>query len=193
MATATAGRTGDRGVAEAFASTWFLFVITGVLWLLLGFLVLSYRPTSVSIAVVFIAIVFAMGALSCFAIATVFSGGVRVLAIIGGVLAVLAAIGTLVWPSPTLLIVSVFVAWYLLVRGIFDVVIALTNTGTRGWWLVLLAGIAGIALGAWAIGNPDRSVLLLITIIGVYAIFHGVADLMAGFQYRRLRHELGSS
>ncbi len=181
----------DREVAEAFARGWFLFVITGILWLLLGFMVLSYRPASVSIAVVLIAIVFAMGALSSFAIATVFPGGLRIVGLVVGVLAVLAAIGALVWPSPTLLIVSVFVAWYLLLRGIFDVVVAFMNTGTRGWWLVLLAGVVGIALGAWAIGNPDRSVLLLITIIGIYAIFHGVAELMAGFQYRHLRHELG--
>jgi uncharacterized membrane protein HdeD (DUF308 family) len=75
----------------------------------------------------------------------------------------------------------------------FDVVISLSNTNLKGWWLLLLAGIISFALGAWTIGNPDRSVLLLVTILGVYAIFHGVAELMFGFQVRTRRDELGIS
>ena len=97
------------------------------------------------------------------------------------------------WPGPTILVVSIFVAWYLLFRGIFDVVIALSISDRKGWWLILLSGIVSIALGAWAIGNPDRSVLLLVTIVGVYAVFHGVAELMAGFQLHALRQEVEGS
>ena len=184
---------GGRGseVAEFYARGWWLFAVTGTLWLLLGFMVLSYRPASISITVVFIAIVFWMGALSCFAVAAITRGGLRWLAVTVGILAALAGVGALVWPSPTVLIVSVFVAWYLLLRGLFDVVISLMNTAVRGWWILLLGGIISVALGAWAIGNPDRSVLLLVTIVGIYAIFHGTAELVAAFQYRHLRRELG--
>ena len=183
----------DRQVAESYARSWALFVVTGILWLLLGFMLLSYRVSSISITVVFIAVVFWMGAFSLFALSVVTSGGWRILVIIGAITAVAAGIGALVWPAPTLLVVSIFVAWYLLVSGIVEVVISLSNTDVRGWWLSLVAGIISIGLGAWAIGNPDRSVLLLVTIIGVYAIFHGVAQLMAGFHYRSLRRDLGIS
>ena len=119
------------------------------------------------------------------------SGGWRALAITFGILASLAAVGALVWPAPTLLIVSIFVAWYLLFSGIFEVTVALSNTDVRGWWIRLLGGIASFALGAWAIGNPDRSVLLLVTVIGVFAIFRGTADLVTGFQLREVRDEVG--
>jgi len=183
----------DRQIAEGYARSWALFVVTGILWLLLGFMLLSYRVSSISITVVFIAVVFWMGALSLFALSVVTSGGWRILVIIGAITAVAAGIGALVWPAPTLLVVSIFVAWYLLVSGIVEVVISLSNTDVRGWWLSLVAGIISIGLGAWAIGNPDRSVLLLVTIIGVYAIFHGVAQLIAGFHYRELRKDLGIS
>jgi uncharacterized membrane protein HdeD (DUF308 family) len=178
-------------VVDAFTARWFLFVITGILWLLVGFLALSYRPSSISIAVVFVAIVFWMGALSAFAVAFVTQGGWRIVAAVTGVLAALAAVGALVWPAPTLLIVSLYIAWFLLIRGIFDVFMSLSHTNVRGWWLNLISGILAIGLGAWAIGNPDRSVLLLITIIGVFAIFHGVAELVAGLHYRQLRRDLG--
>ena len=53
-------------------------------------------------------------------------------------------------------------------------------------------GIVGIGLGAWAIGNPDRSVLLLVSIIGIWAIFKGAADLVASFEYRRIGKELAA-
>ena len=189
----TAAQDPDLAVVDAFTGSWILFVITGILWLLLGFMCLSYRPASVSIVVVFIAIVFWMGALSAFALAVVTRGGWRIFTIVAGVLAALAGIGALVWPSPTLLIVSVFVAWYLLIRGVFDVVISLSHTSVRGWWLLLISGIISFGLGAWAIGNPDRSVLLLITIVGIFAIFHGVAELVAGLHYRQARREMGLS
>jgi uncharacterized membrane protein HdeD (DUF308 family) len=188
-----AAKDASLGVVDAFTANWFLFVITGILWLLLGFLALSYRPSSVSIAVVFIAVVFWMGALSALAVAFVTRGGWRILAAVTGALAALAAVGALVWPEPTLLIVSLYVAWFLLIRGIFDVFISLSHTNVRGWWLNLISGIIAIGLGAWAIGNPDRSVLLLITIIGIFAIFHGTAELVAGLHYRQLRRDLGLS
>ncbi len=182
-----------RAVAETYGRNWLLFVVSGILWLLLGFMLLSYRVSSISVAVIFIAVAFWMGAISAFVVASVLSGGWRALAITFGILVSLAAVGALVWPAPTLLIVSIFVAWYLLFSGIFETGVALSNTDVRGWWIRLLGGIASIALGAWAIGNPDRSVLLLVTIIGIFAIFRGTADLVAGFQFRELRHDVDGS
>ena len=110
--------------------------------------------------------------------------------IVCGVLALGAGIAAIAWPGPTLVVLSVFVAWYLLIRGVFDVVLALTHTHVQGWWLGLIGGVIGIALGAWAIGNPDRSVLLLVTIIGIWSIVKGVVDLVSAFRFRDLQKEL---
>jgi uncharacterized membrane protein HdeD (DUF308 family) len=182
----------ERSVAEAYASTWWLFLIAGILWLLLGFIVLSLRPASISVCVILIAVAFWLGGITQLGLAFVLVGGWRWLAIIGGTLAIAAGIAALVWPEPTLVVISIFVAWYLLIRGLFDVCIALSHTHVQGWWMPLVAGIIGIALGAWAIGNPDRSVLLLVTIIGIWAIFKGAADLVASFSYHRLQKELAA-
>jgi len=191
MATEQLGQL-EREVTETYTRGWLLFIITGILWLLLGFMLLSYRVSSISITVIFIAVVFWLGAVALFVISDMTSGAWRVLAIVGAVAALGAGIGALVWPAPTILVVSIFVAWYLLLRGIVEVVIALANTNVKGWWLTLLAGIISIALGAWAIGNPDRSVLLLVTILGLYAIFHGVAELILGVQLHTARRDLAA-
>jgi uncharacterized membrane protein HdeD (DUF308 family) len=182
----------ERAVSQAYASTWWLWLVAGILWLLLGFVVLSLRPASISVCVILIAVAFWLGGVTQYAFAMVLQGGWRWLAIIGGTLAIAAGIAALVWPEPTLVVVSVFVAWYLLVRGIFDVCMALSHTHVRGWWMPLVAGIIGIALGAWAIGNPDRSVLLLVSIIGIWSIFKGAADLVAAFAYRDLKKDLAA-
>jgi uncharacterized membrane protein HdeD (DUF308 family) len=182
----------ERAVADAYSRTWWLWLVAGILWLILGFIVLSLRPASITACVILIAIAFWLGGITQLALGFVLEGGFRWLAIIGGTLALLAGIAAIVWPEPTLVVISVFVAWYLLIRGIFDVVIALTHTHVRGWWMPLIAGVIGIALGAWAIGNPDRSVLLLVSIIGIWSIFKGVADLVASFEYRRLGKELAT-
>ena len=177
-------------VARGYAKNWWLFLVSGILWLLLGFIVLSLRPASISVLVILVAVAFWLGAMTLFMLAGITSGGWRVLVIVGGVVAVGAGIGAIVWPGPTLVVVSIFIAWYLLIRGVFDVVMALTHTHVRGWWMPLVAGIIGIALGAWAIGNPERSVLLFATIIGIWSIFKGAADLVAAFTYRGMKKEL---
>lgn len=180
----------EVAVAQAYAAAWWIFLLGGILWLLLGFVILSLRPSSISVTVILIAVSFWLGAFTMFALAFVSSGGWKVVAIVGGLLAIGAGIAALVWPNPTLVVLGVLVAWYLLFRGIFDIAIALTHAHVRGWWLGLIAGIVGIALGAWAIGNPDRSVLLIVTIIGVWTIFKGVSDLVAAFHYRDLKKSL---
>jgi uncharacterized membrane protein HdeD (DUF308 family) len=177
-------------VERAYASSWWLFLVAGILWLLLGFVILSLRPSSVSVTVILIAFAFWLGAFTMFLAATVTRGGWRVLAIVGGILAIGAGVAAIAWPEPTLLVLGVLVAWYLLFRGIFDIAVALSHTHVKGWWLGLIGGIIEIALGAWAIGNPDRSVLLIITIVGVWTIFRGVFDLVAAFRLRDLKKSL---
>jgi uncharacterized membrane protein HdeD (DUF308 family) len=180
----------ERTVKEVHGRLWWTFLVTGILWLLLGFVVLSFRPASVSITVVLVAVAFWMGALTQLAIARVATGGWRILALVGAVAGIGAGLGTLVWPGATLLVVALFIAWYLLISGIFEVFYALSNSAVRGWWLGLVSGLVSIALGAWAIGNPDRSVILLISIIGVWAVFRGVSNLMAAGHFRQLNQEL---
>src|SRR5262249_9710716 len=113
-------------VERAYASSWWLFLVAGILWLLLGFVILSLRPRSVSVTVILIAFAFWLGAFTMFLAATVTRGGWRVLAIVGGILAIGAGVAAIAWPEPTLRVLGVLVAWYLLFRGIFDIAVALS-------------------------------------------------------------------
>ncbi len=55
------------------------------------------------------------------------------------------------------------------------------------WWLGLIAGIIMIALGFWVSGQflVTKAYELLI-IAGIWALLHGVTDIVTGFQIKRL-------
>jgi uncharacterized membrane protein HdeD (DUF308 family) len=44
--------------------------------------------------------------------------------------------------------------------------------------------VAELALGVWAVRSWQRSLLTLVTLVGVWAIVHGVAEIFAAFTLR---------
>jgi uncharacterized membrane protein HdeD (DUF308 family) len=65
----------ELAVAEAYADGWWMFLIAGILWMLLGFVILSVRPASISVTVILIALAFWLGGFTMFALAFVCSCG----------------------------------------------------------------------------------------------------------------------
>ena len=172
----------------AYAQSWWMFLVAGIIWLLLGFVILSTRPSSISVTVILIALAFFIGGLH-----DVRAGlrDHRRVAVDGHHRRRdrdrRRASPRWCGRSPR--------SWCSACssRGTCCSAASSTsrsrssNTHVRGWWLGLIAGIVAIGLGAWAIGNPERSTLLLITIIGIWTIFKGVFDLVAAFHYRDMK------
>jgi uncharacterized membrane protein HdeD (DUF308 family) len=109
----------------------------------------------------------------------------RWLFIVAGILGVAAGILTFVWPSITLYVVSILVAWYLIAFGIVHLVSALAGPKVSWWWTGLLLGAAELVLGVWAVRSWQRSLVTLVTLVGVWAIFHGVSEIFAAFTMRQ--------
>jgi uncharacterized membrane protein HdeD (DUF308 family) len=80
--------------------------------------------------------------------------------------------------------VSVLVAWYLIFFGIIHVVDALAGPKLGWWWTGLLLGIAELVLGVWAVRSWERSLLTMVTLVGVWAIVYGVNEIFAAFTLR---------
>jgi uncharacterized membrane protein HdeD (DUF308 family) len=107
------------------------------------------------------------------------------LLIVGGILGVIAGILTFVWPGVTLYVVSILVAWYLIIFGVIHLISALAGPKVSWWWITLLLGIAELALGVWAVRSWQRSLITLVTLVGVWAIIHGVSEIFAAFSVRQ--------
>ena len=176
-------RTLLRSEVREASRIWWWFLILGILWTGLGMYVLSYRPGSLAAVAGLVGAVFLFGGIAQLVVASRVRSW-RWLFILAGILGVAAGILTLVWPDVTLYVVSILVAWYLIVFGVIHLVDALAGPKLGWWWTGLLLGIAELVLGVWAVRSWERSLLTLVTLVGVWAIFHGVSEIFAAFSLR---------
>ena len=173
-----------RSGVRDLSAVWWWFLSLGILWTLFGTYVLSFRVGSLAAVAAFVSVAFLFGGVTQLAVATRVQSW-RWLFIIAGILGVATGILTVVWPAITLYVVSVLVAWYLIVFGIVHLVGALAGPKLRYWWTQLLLGIAELVLGVWAVRSWQQSLVTLVTLVGVWAIFHGVNEIFAAFSVRQ--------
>jgi uncharacterized membrane protein HdeD (DUF308 family) len=169
-----------RSGVRDLSSVWWWFLTLGVVWTLFGTYVLSYRVGSLAAVAALVGVAFLFGGVTQLVVASRVRSW-RWLFIVGGILGVAAGITTFVWPAITLYVVSILVAWYLIIFGIMHLVGALAGPKLGWWWTQLLLGVAELALGVWAVRSWERSLVTLVTLVGVWAIFHGVAEIFAAF------------
>lgn len=105
--------------------------------------------------------------------------------VLRGVAALLFGVLALVWPGITLLVLIVLFAAYALVGGALELAGAFQQRRARGWWLMLLLGIASVAAGLIAIAYPGITAVALVLVIGISAIFWGVLDIAMAIRLRR--------
>src|SRR5262245_5589610 len=115
---------GVRAGVRDLRVVWWWFLILGILWTWLGMYILSYRVGSLSAVAVLVGVAFLFGGITQLIVASRVRDW-RWLFIVGGILGVAAGIMTFVWPSVTLYVVSILVAWYLIFFGIMHLVSAL--------------------------------------------------------------------
>jgi uncharacterized membrane protein HdeD (DUF308 family) len=165
------------------SGVWWWYLILGIAWIWYGTFVLSYRVGSLAAVAGLVGVAFLFGGVGQLIAAGRLERG-RPLFVVTGILALAAGIMTFVWPDITLYVVSVFVAWYLIVFGTVHLVTALSGPKAPWWWTQLVLGAAELVLGIWAVPSWQRSVLTLVTLVGVWAIVIGVSEIFAAFSLR---------
>jgi uncharacterized membrane protein HdeD (DUF308 family) len=168
---------------------WWLYLITGILLLVLGFVVLSYDARSLAMTSILIGVSFLVAGMGWLVTGLTMDEG-KGWVITGGILGLVAGIVAFVYPGETLLALALIVGWYLLVAGIVEIVQSFLHRERDLWWLGLITGVVMLGLGAWAVREDDRSVLLLVTIVGVFCVLRGIRDLITAFALRHVRKEL---
>jgi uncharacterized membrane protein HdeD (DUF308 family) len=171
------------------ARSWWLCLLFGILWILFGMFVLSYNVGSQLALAVVTGITFIATGVN----EVITAGRVQRwqwLWLVGGVLSIIVGIITFVWPGHSLRYLAGILAWFLVVKGIVDVVGALASVGRPWWWTTLLLGMVELLLGIWAAGYPGRSLFVFVNLVGIYAVVHGFAEVLTAFDLRRLGHAL---
>jgi uncharacterized membrane protein HdeD (DUF308 family) len=166
---------------------WWLFLVTGILWLIIAKIVLDADWGTVAAIAIMAGFMFIAAGVNEFVIAGAVDSW-RWLHIVLGVLFILAGVFAFVRPSTTFLTLAAIIGWYLIFKGFLDIVVSLSVRAVSDlWWLGLVVGIAELLIGFWAAGSPRQSLALLIIWVGASALARGIMEIILAFRLRGLQ------
>jgi uncharacterized membrane protein HdeD (DUF308 family) len=174
-----------RQAAQDLARNWWLLMLNGAVLVVSGFLIFSIHWTISSLATFIGALFIFQGVMET--LTTGIDPRVRRTNVVTGLLSIAAGIVIIVWPSPGLLAVAIILGAWLVVMG--TIAIAGAFAARRiipDWWLLLLLGLAEVALGVLALADPGATLAALITVGGIWAVAIGVMRIILSFQVKRL-------
>jgi len=183
--TVSLGQKLTRDVAERIASNWWRLLLNGAVLIVAGVLIFSIDWSVRSLATF-------IGALFIFeGIAAAVTSGLDLVArrtnLVAGLLSVAAGVAIIVWPSPGLVAVAVFLGAWLIVVGTMTIAGAFAiRKLISDWWLWLVLGLLEVSLGVLALADPGATLAALITVAGIWAVAIGVMRVILAFQVKDL-------
>jgi uncharacterized membrane protein HdeD (DUF308 family) len=104
----------------------------------------------------------------------------RVLAVILGVLALIAGTALFLRPLRNLPAVVIVVSLFWVVGGLIEAIGSIVDRG-RGWGWELVSGLASIAAGILVITWPEITLGIIAMVVGIWMIVLGVVRIVAAF------------
>jgi uncharacterized membrane protein HdeD (DUF308 family) len=182
-----------REVAEAAASKWWLFLVSGIAWLVFALIVFQGSYQTVYAVSILFGIVAIMAGVTEFLALGLWTTGWKIVHGILGTLFVIAGIWALAHPHNAFATLAALMGLFLLFKGIYDIMVSfIAKDQLEIWWLQLVLGIIEILLAFWVSGSFRRSVILLVAYVGIIALSRGITDIFVAFKLRGLRKELAT-
>ncbi len=174
-------------VAHEVTRMWWLFLVTGIAWSILAFMVLGFDPTTPATIGYLAGFVLIAAGVNEF-VEIAFAAGWKWLHAVLGTLFLVTGIMALMSPFQTFGTLALLVGWYLLFKGLVTLIVSImARHELELWGLGLAVGIAQMFIGLWAIGYPGRSAWLLVLWVGLGALMHGITQIVLAFQLRGVR------
>jgi uncharacterized membrane protein HdeD (DUF308 family) len=190
MSTAAAsfGSAAERQLGRVLPP-WWLLLITGVGWSLVGLIMLRFDYTSVhAISLLFGFVGIAAGLMEILMIFMA-AGWWKLLNAVLALAFLAAGVVAFVHPGNTFAALAAIFSFFLIFAGTFDIIMSIAaRHEIEVWWLQLVGGIIEVFLGFWAAGYYGRSAVLLIAWVAAFAIIRGVRDFVLAFRVREVQH-----
>jgi uncharacterized membrane protein HdeD (DUF308 family) len=108
------------------------------------------------------------------------------LLLLRGIAGIVFGILAFVWPGLTLLTLVILYGAFALVDGVLSIVAAFTGSAkpVPTWWLVVV-GLLGIAAGIVTFAWPGITAIVLVLLIGAWALVHGIFEIIGAIQLRK--------
>jgi uncharacterized membrane protein HdeD (DUF308 family) len=184
----------EHEVLEDASGMWWLFLVTAIGWLVFALLVFQWDYTTVYAISYLFGFVAIIAGVNEFLGMGVWTTGWKIVHGIIGVLFLIAGIWALVHPHAAFTTLAELVAFFLLVKGIFDITVSFfTKAFFDLWWVQLVLGILEIVLAFWVAGSFRQSAILLVVYVGIIALTRGITELFVAFKLRSLHKELSAT
>jgi hypothetical protein len=177
-----------REVAGAVGNLWWLWLVAGIAWIVIALVILQFDSASVTTVGVLIGLMFLLSGFQQFMVGAL-APTLGWLSYLFGVLFIVAGVIALISPENTFAALADILGFLFLLVGVFWVMQAFIDRAVNElWWLGLISGILMIILAFWTGGQffIDKAYLLLV-FAGIWALLHGVTDIVKAFQIRKLR------
>jgi uncharacterized membrane protein HdeD (DUF308 family) len=103
-----------------------------------------------------------------------------------GFAAVLFGVVAFLAPGISLAALVLVFGAYAFADGILAIVTAVRRRGADRWWVLLLEGLAGVAVGLLTIMWPGITALTLLYLIAAWALVTGVLEIAAAIRLRKV-------
>ena len=173
----------EREVVEEAADRWWLFLLTGIVWLVVSLLVFQWDYTTVYAVSYLFGVVALFAGVNEFLQVTVSTSGWKLAHVILGVLFVLAGLWAIVHPRNAFTTLAGLIGFFFLFKGVFDITAAFIARGQfELWWLQLVVGLVEILLAFWVAGSFEDKVILLVAYVGIIALSRGITEIFLAFK-----------
>jgi uncharacterized membrane protein HdeD (DUF308 family) len=187
--------TEERLIAREGARYWWLFLISGVLWLLIAWMVLRLNATSIATVGVLLGVVFGLSGINEVGMASLAPGGWKLWHYLLAVIFFLGALYGFVRPVNTFFALASVLGLILIFYGAFEIIQGFASRATNPyWWLNLIMGILLVLLAFW-VSESDRMfalarrTYLILFWVGFLALFRGFSQIFLAFTVRHTGHE----
>jgi uncharacterized membrane protein HdeD (DUF308 family) len=108
-----------------------------------------------------------------------------------GILALIAGVVTLVWPSVTVYALVFVLGIFLVVAGTAEIGWSVAERHTDGWGFILFRGIVDVIAGVVVLAWPDVTALVLALLLAAWLFVYAVMSLWYAYRHRGGRPHTG--
>jgi len=175
-------------VGKAFSGLWWLWLVSGIVWIVIALVILQFDQASVTTVGVLIGIMFILSAFQQFAFGSLAGGWLQLVMWLFAVLFLIAGVIALISPENTFAALADVLGFLFLLVGTFWIIQAFGERDVNEfWWFGLISGVALVVLAFWTSGQFFiHRVYLLLVFAGIWAMFQGVNEIFRAFQVREL-------
>jgi uncharacterized membrane protein HdeD (DUF308 family) len=181
----------DDTVRDIALGLWWLWLVTGVLWIVAGVVVLQFNSASINTIGIIIGCMFLFA--GCQQLVLAFAAPrLRWLWALFGLLFLACGVVALSDPAATFAGLADILGFLFLVVGLWWTLEAFLSRGENSvWWLGLVSGVMMIIMAFWTSGQFFvHKAYVLLVFAGIWALMHGITDIAKAFMARRVRDAL---